>query len=639
MIYHNRLSHIIFFVAVFLFFGCSAQPSKQTLPIAQKGNIDLRNWNFKTDGIIELRGEWYFFWNTLLDPKKFNPQKNGIQSKFDSLPTKWNPYKIDGKKIGAFGYATYALTLSHHNAQKPLAFVLKEMSSAYRFYIDGELVASNGTVGTSKPIEVPEYKPVLVEYTPLSNKTNIVLHISNFNHREGGPSKSIKVGDVTHLKKQNTTKQVINLLLIGSILMMGLYNVSLYVLRTQWIAPFHFGLFCIIVTLRSALTNQRFFHILWPNVSWELLLKLEYLSFYLAVPAFTLYIASLFPKEIPKIFKIFIFVFSIIFSAIVIVTPPVFFTHTLNMYQAFTVLSGLYLIRILFKAYQLKRDGIVVIATGFLILFTTVIYDILGANDMVQGDYSVHLGLFIFLFSQSYVLAGIFVKTMHRVEKQKMEIVNSHQQFKNSRIALILGLAKLAEYRDEDTGAHLERIREYAKSIAIALSEQPKYKQYITEDYINDIYQSSILHDIGKVGIQDAILLKPGKLTPEEFEIIKSHPVIGGDALSSIESSSQVRSFLTLGRDIAYYHHERWDGSGYPTGLKGNEIPLSARIVAVADVYDALTSERPYKKAFSHENAVKIILKDSGTHFDPDIIEAFKKLTDQFKQIRQNLID
>jgi len=171
-----------------------------------------------------------------------------------------------------------------------------------------------------------------------------------------------------------------------------------------------------------------------------------------------------------------------------------------------------------------------------------------------------------------------------KAEKERRELEN---KLHNARAATILGLAKLSEYRDKGTGAHLERIREYAKIIVKEMAGLSVYKDYITEKYIDDIYQSSILHDIGKVGIQDSVLLKPGKLNPEEFDIIKRHTVLGGDALAEIESQIGERSFLILGKEIAYYHHEKWDGTGYPDGLKGKKIPLSARVVAIADVYDA----------------------------------------------------
>jgi len=215
-------------------------------------------------------------------------------------------------------------------------------------------------------------------------------------------------------------------------------------------------------------------------------------------------------------------------------------------------------------------------------------------------------------------------------EKEKRELEN---KLHYARAATILGLAKLAEYRDKGTGAHLERIREYAKIIAREMAGLPAYKGYITEKYIGDIYQSSILHDIGKVGIQDSVLMKPGKLNSEEFDIIKRHTVLGGDALAEIESQIEGRSFLVLGKEIAYYHHEKWDGTGYPDGRKGEGIPLSARMVAIADVYDALTTKRFYKEAFTHEKSREIIMDLKGSHFDPDVVDAFLANEKTFKRI------
>lgn len=223
-------------------------------------------------------------------------------------------------------------------------------------------------------------------------------------------------------------------------------------------------------------------------------------------------------------------------------------------------------------------------------------------------------------------------------KKTQDALIESYKRVQEARVGTILGLAKLAEYRDEATGAHLERIREYARLLAQELAVKPAYAGYITPEYIEDIYNSSILHDIGKVGVPDAILLKPGKLSPDEFEIIKTHTTLGGDALRAVEEKLEGQSFLTLGKEIAYAHHEKWDGSGYPRGLKGEKIPLSARIVALADVYDALTSQRVYKEAFSHEKAKEIILKDRGTHFAHDVVEAFLAHEDDFRRIRESLI-
>lgn len=226
-------------------------------------------------------------------------------------------------------------------------------------------------------------------------------------------------------------------------------------------------------------------------------------------------------------------------------------------------------------------------------------------------------------------------------EKRMLErnLLQSLNDVQEARTGIILGLAKLAEYRDTDTGSHLERIREYTRIIVKELKEHPEYKEYITDEYIEDLYQSSILHDIGKVGVPDAILLKPGKLTDEEFEIIKKHAILGGKAISDIDKQFENQSFLTIAKELAYYHHERWDGKGYPNGLKEQQIPLSARIVSFADVYDALTSKRCYKDAYGHEEAKSIILEEKGKAFDPDIVDAFMKYDNEFYRIRQTLHD
>jgi response regulator RpfG family c-di-GMP phosphodiesterase len=213
--------------------------------------------------------------------------------------------------------------------------------------------------------------------------------------------------------------------------------------------------------------------------------------------------------------------------------------------------------------------------------------------------------------------------------------LESYRKVHEARTATILGLAKLAEYRDEGTGTHLERIREYARILAQELAMNPKFSDRVDQEYIDDIYQSSILHDIGKVGTPDALLLKPGELTKEEFDIIKRHTLMGGNAIKAIESQIEGKSFLAMGKEIAFNHHEKWDGSGYPRGLKGKAIPLSARIIALADVYDALTTKRFYKEAYSHAKAKNMITELKGKHFDPEIVDAFLAVQDTFNRVRQ----
>ncbi len=208
-------------------------------------------------------------------------------------------------------------------------------------------------------------------------------------------------------------------------------------------------------------------------------------------------------------------------------------------------------------------------------------------------------------------------------EKLREGIAERTAQLARTQHTTVFSLAKLAESRDTETGAHLERMRSYTREIAIVLMESGKYGEVISPSFVEHLFMSCPLHDIGKVGIPDCILLKPGKLSSQEFEIMKTHTTIGGDTLQVADLEAGSESFLAMGRDIAYYHHERWDGKGYPKGLTGEEIPLAARITAVSDVYDALTCRRPYKEPFSHEKSVDIIVSGRGSQFDPDIVDAF----------------
>lgn len=219
-----------------------------------------------------------------------------------------------------------------------------------------------------------------------------------------------------------------------------------------------------------------------------------------------------------------------------------------------------------------------------------------------------------------------------RVRERTAEVERTQQ-------ATVFGLARLAESRDPETGEHLERMRRYVREIAIEMATWPKYDRIIDSGFVETLYYSSPLHDIGKVGIQDAILLKPGKLSPEEFDIMKTHALIGGDTLKDADEEAGGNSFLEMGRDIAYHHHEKWDGSGYPHGLLGPDIPLCARIVALGDAYDAMTTKRPYKEPFSHEKTRQLILEGAGKHFDPEVVKAFLKREQKFIRIQKELGD
>jgi putative two-component system response regulator len=218
------------------------------------------------------------------------------------------------------------------------------------------------------------------------------------------------------------------------------------------------------------------------------------------------------------------------------------------------------------------------------------------------------------------------------VAKQVEEIAQSQH-------AMIFALAKLSHTRDDDTGLHLERVQHLCKILAKELAENDQFSAEVTPVFIDAIYHASPLHDVGKVGIIDSILLKPGKLSEEEFLVMKTHTTIGAATLEAVQRQYPNNAFIEMGIDIARHHHEKWDGSGYPDRLAGETIPLSARIMALVDVYDALRARRPYKEPFSHDRALTIIREESGRMFDPQIVQAFWPVQEQFDQVCQRLTD
>ncbi|MFA5292218.1 MAG: HD domain-containing phosphohydrolase [Phycisphaerae bacterium] len=236
---------------------------------------------------------------------------------------------------------------------------------------------------------------------------------------------------------------------------------------------------------------------------------------------------------------------------------------------------------------------------------------------------------------------NIEVRQMACALTEKWELLNNldslvqerTSQITETRDIAVFVLASLAESRDPETGEHLERIRSYCHILAEELRKNSPYAEWIDDRFMEDLYRSSPLHDIGKIGIPDSILLKPGTLTDDEFEIMKQHSLIGAEALGNTIKTATGASFLQMAADIARYHHERFDGTGYPDGLKSQEIPLAARIVALADVYDALTSSRVYKPAFRSEIAYTMIKEERGKHFDPLIVDAFLARYEDFTQV------
>ncbi len=255
----------------------------------------------------------------------------------------------------------------------------------------------------------------------------------------------------------------------------------------------------------------------------------------------------------------------------------------------------------------------------------------LGAVDYITKPFEVSE-------IQVRVRTHLFLSLATKRLRQQNEILELKVQERTRALsqiqeATIESLAALAEYRDPETGGHIRRTQSYVRALARALKNHPRFRSSLDETTIHYLFLSAPLHDIGKVGIRDQILLKPAALTDDERAAIKKHPEIGRDTIAVAEKKMGAHSFLRFAREIAYSHHERWDGKGYPQGLAGEQIPISARLMAIADVYDALISRRVYKMPFSHTEAIKIINEGRGTMFDPDMVDVFVQIQDEVRTI------
>jgi putative two-component system response regulator len=279
------------------------------------------------------------------------------------------------------------------------------------------------------------------------------------------------------------------------------------------------------------------------------------------------------------------------------------------------------------------------------IIFLTAMTDI---NDKARGfelgavDYMVKP--FAILEVQARLDVHLSLLNARKALRRQNEILEVKvkertQELSITQSVIIEAMASLAETRDQETGDHVQRTRLYVHLLAVQLASHPRFGDYLALLEPDELGKAATLHDIGKVGVPDNILLKPAKLTPEEFEEMKKHTVYGHNILHRLTRRLPNNNFLVLADEIAWSHHEKWNGLGYPRGLKGDEIPIPGRLMAIADVYDALISVRPYKKAMSDEEARDFIVSQSGIHFDPDVVSAFTDLTDMFRFVASQLKD
>lgn len=462
---------IILFLLIFTI-SSSFQTHAAAPPMVQNGTLNLSNWNLKTKGGIPLNGEWKIQFDQLLEsPNQTLPPQQKIQ-----VPGLWN--EIYGKNIGV---ATYHLKLTVNPADVGGLLALKtgKINSAFKIFINGKLIGRNGIVGIDEKSTLPEYRPNVFPFECKTQELDLLIQVSNFNHRKGGIRKLIQIGYFEDLSNQRMLRLVYDLSLFGIIITMGFYHISLQKIKINDKSPVLFGIFCLIVGVRILNNGELPFTIIFPNISWEILRKIEYITFFLSIPTFAAYIRTLYPDVVHEIFSKILTFLATLFTIFTLCSSPRIFSHIMIYYHFIAVLGCAFGVYYLGKASYQKKDSARLFLTCFIFLFLTVINDILFQNEIIKTMSLTPLGLFIFIFSQVYLLSSRFEKAFSNIE-----ILTQQVNIKSE---------ELMQYGQKLEEMVIERTSNLQESLSEAQKDKEKYKQ---KNIDKSILYASLNHEL-----------------------------------------------------------------------------------------------------------------------------------------------
>jgi PAS domain S-box-containing protein len=504
------MAYLIFFSA------CLNDPPRRIAPKAVKGVLDLSDWNFKIDGPVDLSGEWEFYWQQHLMPQDFALKNADQKTGFIEVPGYWKGYELDGKKLPGYGYATYRLNIVLNKQQELLALRTVEISNAYIIFVNGQRVGSLGQTGKNRATTVPRQYHQIFDFAHETNQMELIFQVSNFHHRRGGIWEVIQLGREKDMRKAQERRLGFDLFLVGSILLMALYHLSLFIFRKTDRAPLFFSIFCFLMVLRSVTTGGRYLMFTFPDLSWELMIKLEYLSIYLAVPAFAMFMQSIFPKFSEK-FLLILKALAIAFSCAVVFAPARIFSHTLNIYEIITLIGLLYALYVVFVSFSQNRIESCCFLFGFAILSLTVVNDMLHVEGMIQTGFYLQFGFFFFMLSQAILLSYRFSSALTTVETQQIDLRDTLESLKAEIIDRVQAEEALRE-SEEKYRTILQSIEEGYYEVDLAgnltffndsLRRHLKYskdelmgmnnRQFTNEDHIERVYQTfNSVYNTGK---------------------------------------------------------------------------------------------------------------------------------------------
>lgn len=416
---------LVFLISCTFFYNPVAPPT------AVKGIIDLTQWDFMHDGSVNLAGEYEFYWQQLLSPSDFSTLKPPPKPAFVKVPSYWNGYEMGGQKLPGDGYATYRLNILIKSSETPLALKFLSMGTAFTVFLDGKKVSGAGKPGKSLADSGARYFPHVLDFTPRANRIEMILQVSNYHHRRGGAWEVITLGNEKEIRGEREKRLGFALFLFGSIFIIALYHLGLYILRKKDRSPLYFGIFCLFIAVRLLTTGERYLIHIFPGMEWELLVRLEYLSFYLSVPAFLLFMQSLFPQEFSRRFLQVVVILNLALACVVLFTKVKIFSHSLPLSHIIMVTAFFYGLKVLVMSFKHHREGALVFLAGYLILSLTAINDMLHVEQIIRTGYFTPFGLFIFIFSQAFLLSVRSSKAFATIEVQQSELENTLHKYRD----------------------------------------------------------------------------------------------------------------------------------------------------------------------------------------------------------------
>lgn len=459
----KRLWSLAALMMLLVLTGCGTQQHQIIAPVAVNGSINLSKWNFGTEGPVPLSGTWAFFWNKLYTPGDF--RKTHPKPVYTRVPDIWNHYRISGHPLPGMGYATYRLHVIVKDPEQTVAIHVPYASTAYKMWINGTLVATNGKVGVDRNSSVPQYLNQIVSF---HGNADIVIQVSNFQHRRGGLFQPVMIGTTGQIVREMTVDESKQMFIFGGLLSVGIYYLILFLFRRRALYHLYFALICVSLAVHTVCEGEVLITQFLPHFSWELQLKIEYITADVAkILLFPLFFNSLFPKLLHKQILRITTSLSLIFMLTALSTPASFYTKYYGFGTVADILIMMYLWLMLLKARVQKREGALVVFSFFTVFIITVFNDILFSMDLIQtGDY-LEWGLDFFIFGQAVLLARKFSKSFVLVENLSEDLKRLNQTLEEkiqNRTQKLRSSNEILKQTNHELTKRNQQIREYEQS-------------------------------------------------------------------------------------------------------------------------------------------------------------------------------